>query len=143
MKRIKTAFMKLHKKYPFLDSIISLLFGSLIGYIFQELMICFRTDTPFSTRLIMILRFAFCLLIISVYYAFCYPPEKKPSTYEAEKERNLITISKRDRELIDAIAKEAIDKINDKELSITEKCHIVEIVHDTSIKITNTLPKEL
>ena len=44
---------------------------------------------------------------------------------------------------MDAITKDAIDRINDKELSISDKCHIVEIVHDTSLKITNTLPKEL
>lgn len=140
---MKMMFRKLHKRYPWLDSIISLLLGAIIGYLFQELMNVFRTEESIYTRLVTASGFCIVILLSIGYYSFGYPQEKKPSKYEKEKDRNLINQLENDRKLMEALTKAGIGEIAKDNISFNEKCAVAERIHIISEKFTNLKKEEL
>lgn len=136
---MKTFFNNLHKKYPFLDSVISLIFGAVIGYLFQNVIDVWKQSGTVKEKVISFILFAVSILIASVYYKFFYSKDKKTTELEKEREKSKIQWIKNEREMITSLYKQGAKAMEKEDLSIIEKAEIVK--HISSV--TNDNKREI
>lgn len=73
---MKDILKNLYKKFPFLDSVISLIFGAIISYLFQNLIDVWRKDEAVKEKVIGSVLFLVSIIVMSVYYKFFYSTNK-------------------------------------------------------------------
>lgn len=126
---MKKVLNKLYRKFPFIDSIISLLFGAIISYLFQWLVDIWRGNGTANEKVVICTIFLLTLAIMSVYYKFFYSFTRKTSSLEKEREKNEIRRLRSERELIISLYKQGTRAIENSDLSITEKAKIVKQIN--------------
>lgn len=119
-------FDGLLKKYPFLDSVISLIFGAVIGYLFQNTVDVWKQGGTIKEKALSLILFAVSLFTASAYYKFFYSKYRKTTKLEIEREKSEIQWIKNEREMITSLYKQGTKAIEKEDLSIIEKAEIVK-----------------
>lgn len=136
---MKTIFNYLLKKYPFLDSVISLIFGAIIGYLFQYIFDVWGQGGATKEKVIACTLFAVSILVASIYYKFFYSKDRNTTALEKEREKSEIQWIKNEREMITSLYKQGTKAMEKEDLSIIEKAEIVKQISS----VTNDNKREI
>lgn len=119
----------LYRRFPFLDSVISLIFGAVLSYLFPNVIDAWRQSRPIEERIVISLLFVTAVVVMSVYYKFFYSTSKKATILEKEREKNEIQRLKSEREIIASLYREGTKAIEKEDLSIIEKTEIFKQIN--------------
>lgn len=136
---MKKIFNNLYKKYPFIDSVISLLFGAVIGHLFQSVVNVWQQGGTVEEKIKISALFALLIIVASVYYRFFYSKDSKTTELEKEREKSEIQWIKNEREMISSLYKQGTKAMEKEDLSIKEKAEIVKQISS----ITNDNKREI
>lgn len=117
---------KLLKRFPFIDSVISLLFGAIISYLFQRFVEIWKNNGAVGEKIIICLVFSVTTIIMLWYYKQLYPSTRKRSRLEKEKEKSELQRLKEEREMISGLYKSGKKAMYDDTISIADKTKIVK-----------------
>lgn len=120
---------KLLKRFPFIDSVISLLFGAIISYLFQRFVEIWKNNGTVGEKIIICLVFSVTTIIMLWYYKQLYPSTRKQSRLEKEKEKSEIQRLKDEREMISSLYKSVIKAMENDDIPIIEKTKIVKRIN--------------
>ncbi|WP_130871124.1 hypothetical protein [Intestinimonas massiliensis (ex Afouda et al. 2020)] len=126
---MKDILNKVYKRFPFMDSVVSLLFGAIISYLFQCLVDTWRSGGTASQKAVICLVFLVTLGIMSGYYRLFYSSAKRRSILEKEREKSEIQRLKSEREMISSLYKQGTKAMEKEDLSIIEKAEIVKQIN--------------
>lgn len=129
---MKTILNSLLKKIPFLDSVISLIFGTVAGHLFQNIIDIWKQSGTLKEKALSCIYFIILLLIAYFYYKFLYSKDR--NTTELEKERNKSEIQriKNERDMISSLYKQGKKAMENEDLSIVEKAEIVKQINSVT-----------
>lgn len=115
---------KLLKRFPFIDSVISLLFRAIISYLFQRFVEIWKNNGAVGEKIIICLVFSVTTIIMLWYYNQLYPSTRKRS--RLEKEKSELQRLKEEREMISGLYKSGKKAMYDDTISIADKTKIVK-----------------
>lgn len=119
---------KLYKRFPFVDSVISLLFGAIISYLFQLLVEIWKNGTV-KGKISICLAFGVTTIAMLWYYKQIYRSTRERSRLEKEKEKSEIQRLKDEREMISSLYKSVIKTMENDDIPIVEKTKIVNQIN--------------
>lgn len=123
---MRNQFIKLYEKFPFIDSVISLILGAGISYFFQNVFDVWKLNGTGKEKIIATASFIVSIIITLAYYKFFYSKNKRATALEKEREKNEIQRLKNEREMIRSLYKQGAKAMEKDELSIIEKVEIIK-----------------
>lgn len=124
---MKTFFRDLYRKHPYLDSVLSLIFGAIIGYLFQNIIDTWKLNGTTEDKLRSIIYLLVTIFISGLHYRFFYTKDKESTMLDEEREKSQLQRMKNDDELTKCFMAEAKKELKKENLSITQKAEILNL----------------
>ncbi len=125
---MKKLLDKIHKKFPYLDSVVSLIFGALVGFLLQEFIVSWKNNGLFVINTI---GLGVLLIVVLIFAGFYYKSyytidERKKSKVEIEQEKSEIKRIKCDRNMMDIIFEQVQKELENDDRTIEQKIRLFE-----------------
>lgn len=115
----------LHKKFPFLNNVISLILGAVISYTIQFFIDTLRQSAHLGVKIFSLFVFSVSIALTIMYFKFFSSDSgRKMEFLEIEREKNEIQRLKDERIMISCLYKQGTKEIEKDDLSIIEKTEI-------------------
>lgn len=126
---MKEKVIYLLKRFPYIDSVISLTFGGITSYLFQSTIDTWKQHGNTKDKVIISILLVATIIIMLLYYRLLYSNNRKVTALEKEKEKNEIQRLKDEREMFSSLYKQGTKAIEMEDLSIVEKAEIVKQIN--------------
>jgi len=121
---MREKFINLHKKFPFLNSVISLVLGAVMSYLFSNIVDVWKQHGTLRQKSIACIVFIILIVLASVYYKFFYSEHRKITALEKEREKSEIQRIKNEREMATSLYKQGTKEMENEYLTIKQKAEI-------------------
>lgn len=121
---MRKLFNRVHNKYPFLNSVFSVIFGAVLSYLFSNIIDTWRQNGTLRQKVLACFLFAAFVSVVAVYYKIYYTDQRATTVLEKEREKSEIQRIKNEREMVTSLFKEGTKEIQNENLTIKEKTEI-------------------
>ena len=121
---MRQKFVRLHKKYLFLNSVVSLVFGAAMSYLFSSIVEVWKTNSSIKQKIISCAWFIIVVIVATIYYKYFSSDSSSLTSLEKEREKSEIERIKNETEMTTILYKEGSKEIQNDNLTIKQKTEI-------------------